>query len=101
MTLSNAAEIVFLAATVSVLLRVNHDRNGRPDSDDGNRGKATFGCVSPKNCLYNVDWNERFANCVDAAQHADVFIAFLTIALTSLYPFLVQNAVGNKKLSTR
>ena len=29
MTLSNAAEIVFLAATVPVLLRVNHDRNGR------------------------------------------------------------------------
>ena len=52
MTLSNAAEIVFLSATVLVLLRVNHDRNGRtdgrPDSDDGNRGKATFGCVSPK-----------------------------------------------------
>mgnify|MGYP003396399020 CR=1 FL=1 len=59
MTLSNAAEIVFLAATVPVLLRVNHDRDGRPDgrtdgrtdSDDGNRGKATFGCVSPKNVL--------------------------------------------------
>ena len=57
MTLLNAAEIVFLAATVPVLLRVNHERNGRtagrpagrPDSDDGNRGKATFGCVSPKN----------------------------------------------------
>jgi hypothetical protein len=29
MTLSNAAEIVFPAATVPVLLRVNHDRNGR------------------------------------------------------------------------
>jgi hypothetical protein len=49
MTLSNAADIVFLAATVPVLLRVNHEHNGRTDSDDGNRGKATFGCVSPKN----------------------------------------------------
>ena len=53
MTLSNAAEIVFLAATVPVLLRVNHERDGRTDgrtdSDDGNRGKATLGCVSPKN----------------------------------------------------
>ncbi len=49
MSLSNAAEIVFLAAMVPALLRVNHERNGRPDSDDGNRGKATFGCVSPKN----------------------------------------------------
>ena len=29
MTLSNTAEIIFLAATVPVLLRVNHDRNGR------------------------------------------------------------------------
>ncbi len=41
---------------VPVLLRVNHERDGRTDgqtdgrtdSDDGNRGKATFGCVSPK-----------------------------------------------------
>jgi len=62
LTLSNAAEIVFLAAMVPVLLRVNHERDGRPedgrtagrtagrpDSDDGNRGKATYGCVSPKN----------------------------------------------------
>ena len=52
MTLSNAAEIVFLTATVPMLLRVNHERDGRPagrpDSDDGNMGKATFGCVSPK-----------------------------------------------------
>jgi len=31
MTLSNAAEIVFLAATVPVLLRVNHEHNGRTD----------------------------------------------------------------------
>mgnify|MGYP003547574844 CR=1 FL=1 len=31
MTLSNAAEIVFLAATVPVLLRFNHDRDGRTD----------------------------------------------------------------------
>ena len=31
MSLSNAAEIVFLAATVPVILRVNHERNGRPD----------------------------------------------------------------------
>ena len=53
MTLLNAADIVFLAATVPALLRVNHDRNGRTadgqtDSDDGNRGKATLCCVSPK-----------------------------------------------------
>ena len=33
MTLSNAAEIVFPAATVSVLLRVNHHRNGRTAAD--------------------------------------------------------------------
>jgi len=56
MILSNAAETVFLAATVPVLLRVIHDRDGRPagrtDSDDGNRGKATFGCVSPKNAIH-------------------------------------------------
>ena len=42
MTLSNAAETVFLAATVPVLLRVNYERDGRPDGrtdiDDGNRG---------------------------------------------------------------
>ena len=31
MTLSNAAEIVFLAATVPVLLCANHERNGRKD----------------------------------------------------------------------
>ena len=57
MTLANDAEIVFLSATVPVLLRVNHERDGRTDGrtagrtdiDDGNRGKATFGCVSPKN----------------------------------------------------
>ena len=47
MTLSNAVDIVFLAATVPALLRVNHDRNGRtadgrPDSDDGNRGKQPW-----------------------------------------------------------
>ncbi len=29
MTLSNAAEVVFLAAMFPVLLRVNHERNGR------------------------------------------------------------------------
>ena len=42
MVLSNAAEIVFLAATIPVLLRVNHERDGRTDErtdiDDGNRG---------------------------------------------------------------
>ena len=37
MTLSNAAEIVFLAATVLVLLRVNHDRNGRTDGRTAGR----------------------------------------------------------------
>jgi hypothetical protein len=30
MTLSNAADIVLLAAMIPVLLRVNLDRNGRP-----------------------------------------------------------------------
>ena len=58
MFLSNAVEIVFLAATVPALLRVNHERNGqtdgRTDGDDGNRGKATFGCVSRKNGLVSV-----------------------------------------------
>ena len=49
MTLSKAADIVFLADTVLALLGVNHDRNSRTDSDDGNRGKATLGCVSPNN----------------------------------------------------
>ncbi len=29
--LSDAAEVVFLAATVPVLLRVNHERDGRTD----------------------------------------------------------------------
>ena len=53
MTLSNAAEIVFLAPTVPVLLRVvmsvtDGRTAGQTDSDGGNRGKATFGCVSPK-----------------------------------------------------
>ena len=43
MALSNAAEIVFLASMVPMLLRVNYERDGRPDSDDGNRGKVTFG----------------------------------------------------------
>ncbi len=49
MTLSKATKIVFLAATVPVPLRVNNDSDGLPDSNDGNREKATFGCVSPKN----------------------------------------------------
>ena len=50
MTLSNAVEIVFLAATVPVLLRVNHERDGRTeggtdggtDSDDSNRGESNL-----------------------------------------------------------
>ncbi len=52
MTLSSAEETVFLAATVPELLSVNHHRDGRTDGgtdiDDSNRGKSTFGCVSPK-----------------------------------------------------
>ncbi len=48
MTLSNAPKIVFLAATVPVLL-IRSVMHGLTDSDDGNRGKVTFGCISPKN----------------------------------------------------
>ena len=52
MTRSNAAESVILSAMVPVLLHVNHERNGRTDGDDDNRGKATFGCVPLKIRLY-------------------------------------------------
>mgnify|MGYP003487516283 CR=1 FL=1 len=45
MTLSNAAEIVFLAATVPVLLRVNHDRNGR--TADGRTATMAIGGKQP------------------------------------------------------
>ena len=38
MTLLNAAEIVLLAATVPVLLLVNHERDGGTDNDDSNMG---------------------------------------------------------------
>ncbi len=77
MTLSNAAEIVFLAAMVPVLLRVNHERNGRPDgrtdSDDGNRGKATFGCVSPNfsqaNLFAVISEPLRITGCAMATFH--------------------------------
>ena len=37
MTLSNAAENVFLAATVLMLLGVNHERDGGTDNVDSNR----------------------------------------------------------------
>ena len=52
MTLSNAAEIVFLAATVSVQLRFNHDRDGRTATFSIG---ATFGCVSPKKKLLQIE----------------------------------------------
>ena len=45
MTLLNAVDIVFLAATVPALLRVNHDRNGR--TADGRTAMMAIGGKQP------------------------------------------------------
>ena len=44
-----------------------------------------------KNCLYNVDWNVRFANCVDAGQHADVFYSVLNDCIDKFVPIAAEN----------
>ena len=49
MTLSHAAEIIFLTATVPVLLRVNHERDGRLDGRTATMaiGEAAFCLAFP------------------------------------------------------
>jgi len=44
-----------------------------------------------KNCLYNVDWNVRFANCVDAGQYADVFYSVLNDCIDKFVPISCSN----------
>ncbi len=57
MPLSNAAEIVFLAATVPVLLRVNHERNGRPD---GRTATMAIGGKQPSVAFLLKEYAKKF-----------------------------------------